>query len=142
MYTLGVDIWTFESKGVLVDFAGRIVAQAARGHQMIVPRAGWAEHREFRARDADRCGVSAGGIRVRGQGWWGKGDMAMYYQGHPRGENRFSVDAGTMPGPGGGEADGAERHLVYGISTCRDGGAGAGWGGGDLAAPAAGSGVA
>ena len=45
MYTLGVDIGTFESKGVLVDFSGRIVAQAARGHQMILPRAGWAEHR-------------------------------------------------------------------------------------------------
>ena len=45
MYTLGVDIGTFESKGVLVDFAGRIVAQAVRGHEMIVPRAGWAEHR-------------------------------------------------------------------------------------------------
>ncbi len=45
MYTLGVDIGTFESKGVLVDFAGLVVAQAARGHEMIVPRAGWAEHR-------------------------------------------------------------------------------------------------
>lgn len=45
MYTLGVDIGTFESKGVLVDFTGRIVAQAARGHQMIIPRPGWAEHR-------------------------------------------------------------------------------------------------
>jgi xylulokinase len=45
MYTLGVDIGTFESKGVLVDGAGRIVAQAARAHEMIVPRAGWAEHR-------------------------------------------------------------------------------------------------
>ena len=45
MYTLGVDIGTFESKGVLVDAAGRIVAQAARGHEMIVPRPGWAEHR-------------------------------------------------------------------------------------------------
>ena len=45
MYTLGVDIGTFESKGVLVDFSGRIVAQAVRAHEMIVPRAGWAEHR-------------------------------------------------------------------------------------------------
>ena len=45
MYTLGVDIGTFESKGVLVDHAGRIVAHAARAHEMIVPRAGWAEHR-------------------------------------------------------------------------------------------------
>ena len=45
MYTLGVDIGTFESKGVVVDATGRIVAQAARGHEMIVPRPGWAEHR-------------------------------------------------------------------------------------------------
>ena len=44
-YTLGVDIGTFESKGVLVDEAGRIVCMAARPHQMIVPCPGWAEHR-------------------------------------------------------------------------------------------------
>ena len=43
--TLGIDIGTFESKGVLVDTSGRIIAQAARAHEMIVPRAGWAEHR-------------------------------------------------------------------------------------------------
>ena len=43
--TLGIDIGTFESKGVLVDETGRIIAQAARPHEMIVPRAGWAEHR-------------------------------------------------------------------------------------------------
>ncbi len=45
MYTLGIDIGTFESKGVLVDAAGLIIAQAARPHQMLVPRPGWAEHR-------------------------------------------------------------------------------------------------
>ncbi|WP_299829732.1 FGGY-family carbohydrate kinase [uncultured Roseobacter sp.] len=44
-YTLGIDIGTYETKGVLVDFEGRVVAQAARGHQMLVPRPGWAEHR-------------------------------------------------------------------------------------------------
>lgn len=44
-YTLGVDIGTFETKGVLVDGSGRIVAQASRAHEMIVPRPGWAEHR-------------------------------------------------------------------------------------------------
>ena len=44
-HTLGIDIGTFESKGVLVDSAGRIVATASRPHKMIVPRAGWAEHR-------------------------------------------------------------------------------------------------
>lgn len=44
-YTLGVDIGTFESKGVLVEDGGRIVAQAACPHRMLVPRPGWAEHR-------------------------------------------------------------------------------------------------
>ncbi len=44
-YTLGIDIGTFESKGVIVDGAGQIVASASRPHKMIVPRAGWAEHR-------------------------------------------------------------------------------------------------
>jgi xylulokinase len=44
-YTLGIDIGTYETKGVLVDEAGHVVAQAARGHQMLVPEPGWAEHR-------------------------------------------------------------------------------------------------
>ena len=44
-YTLGVDIGTFETKGVLVDGDGAIVAQAALGHEMLVPQPGWAEHR-------------------------------------------------------------------------------------------------
>jgi xylulokinase len=44
-YFLGIDIGTFESKGVLTDATGRMVAQAARPHRMIVPRPGWAEHR-------------------------------------------------------------------------------------------------
>lgn len=42
--TLGIDIGTFESKGVLVE-DGRIVAQASRPHKMIVLQPGWAEHR-------------------------------------------------------------------------------------------------
>ena len=50
--TLGIDIGTFESKGVLVDEGGKILASASRPHKMIVPRPGWAEHRA----DAD---------------WWG-----------------------------------------------------------------------
>jgi xylulokinase len=41
---LGVDIGTFETKGVLVDETGEIVARANRGHKMLVPQAGWAEH--------------------------------------------------------------------------------------------------
>jgi xylulokinase len=42
---LGIDIGTYESKGVLVDGDGAVVASAARPHKMIVPRPGWAEHR-------------------------------------------------------------------------------------------------
>lgn len=44
-YTLGIDIGTYETKGVLVDERGQIHARAARGHNMLVPEAGWAEHR-------------------------------------------------------------------------------------------------
>ena len=44
-YTIGIDIGTFESKGVLVDADGGIVASAAKPHKMIVPQPGWAEHR-------------------------------------------------------------------------------------------------
>lgn len=44
-YTLGIDVGTYETKGVLVDHAGAVVAQAARGHEMLVPQPGWAEHR-------------------------------------------------------------------------------------------------
>lgn len=44
-YTLGIDIGTFESKGVLVTPEGQVVAEAATPHRMIVPQPGWAEHR-------------------------------------------------------------------------------------------------
>ncbi|MEM6371444.1 MAG: FGGY-family carbohydrate kinase [Pseudomonadota bacterium] len=44
-YTLGIDIGTYETKGVLVDAEGKIHAQAARSHKMLVPQPGWAEHR-------------------------------------------------------------------------------------------------
>ncbi|MDU8942797.1 FGGY-family carbohydrate kinase [Ovoidimarina sediminis] len=42
---LGVDIGTYQTKGVLVDESGTILAEARRDHDMIVPRPGWAEHR-------------------------------------------------------------------------------------------------
>lgn len=44
-YTLGVDIGTFESKGVIADEQGVVVAIATRPHEMLVPQPGWAEHR-------------------------------------------------------------------------------------------------
>lgn len=44
-YTLGVDIGTFETKGVLVDADGNVVATSRNPHEMVVPQPGWAEHR-------------------------------------------------------------------------------------------------
>ena len=49
---LGVDVGTYETKGVIVTADGTFVAQASRPHQMTVPHPGWAEH------DAERD-------------WWG-----------------------------------------------------------------------
>ncbi len=57
-YYLGIDIGTFESKGVLVDGDGRIVAQAARPHKMLVPQPGWAEHRPREDWWGDFCFLS------------------------------------------------------------------------------------
>ena len=44
-YFLGLDVGTYETKGVITDTQGRIVAQGSRAHQMLVPQPGWAEHR-------------------------------------------------------------------------------------------------
>ena len=44
-FYLGIDIGTFESKGVIVDSKGRILATASKPHKMLVPQPGWAEHR-------------------------------------------------------------------------------------------------
>ena len=41
---LGVDVGTYETKGVLVDIEGVIHNQASIKHEMIVPNPGWAEH--------------------------------------------------------------------------------------------------
>lgn len=41
---LGVDVGTYETKGVVTDADGRTIAQGARAHRMDVPRPGWAEH--------------------------------------------------------------------------------------------------
>ena len=41
--TLGVDVGTSSTKGVLVDEAGGILASAVRGHDVQRPHAGWVE---------------------------------------------------------------------------------------------------
>ena len=42
---IGIDVGTYETKGVLVNLSGDIIHQASRKHEMIVPQSGWAEHR-------------------------------------------------------------------------------------------------
>lgn len=42
---LGIDIGTYETKGVLVDISGNIISQSFKKHELIIPQQGWAEHR-------------------------------------------------------------------------------------------------
>ena len=37
-YYLGIDIGTYETKGVLVDIEGKIIAQSFKRHELIVPQ--------------------------------------------------------------------------------------------------------
>ena len=43
-YLIGIDIGTYESKGMLTDTAGRVLAQARLPHELSLPRPGWVEH--------------------------------------------------------------------------------------------------
>jgi len=43
-YYLGIDIGTYESKGVIVDSKGMVQAASSAGHALSMPRPGWAEH--------------------------------------------------------------------------------------------------
>jgi xylulokinase len=42
---LGIDIGTYETKGVIVDIFGNIIVQSFKKHELIIPQPGWAEHR-------------------------------------------------------------------------------------------------
>ena len=44
-FFLGIDIGTYESKGILTDKDGNVIASATNPHKMLVPEPGWAEHR-------------------------------------------------------------------------------------------------
>jgi xylulokinase len=43
-YLLGVDIGTYESKGVIATADGQVLATQVRPHTLSIPRQGWAEH--------------------------------------------------------------------------------------------------
>ncbi|UCH24458.1 MAG: FGGY-family carbohydrate kinase [Trueperaceae bacterium] len=57
-YLMGIDVGTYESKGVLTDLDGRVVAQAVRGHELAIPRQGWAEHDAEAVWWGDVCYIS------------------------------------------------------------------------------------
>lgn len=57
-HTLGIDIGTYQSKGVLVDASGAVAAMATRDHGMLVPRPGWAEHRAEEDWWGDTAGIA------------------------------------------------------------------------------------
>lgn len=56
---LGIDIGTYQSKGVLVNGDGDIHAQAIRSHRMLVPAPGWAEHRPEEDWWNELCSIAA-----------------------------------------------------------------------------------
>ncbi len=43
-YLLGIDIGTYESKGVITDLAGNVISLQVCVHEMLIPQQGWAEH--------------------------------------------------------------------------------------------------
>ena len=57
-YFLGIDVGTFESKGVIVDGLGNLVAAASKPHKMLVPQPGWAEHRPKQDWWGDFCFIA------------------------------------------------------------------------------------
>jgi len=63
--TLGIDIGTYETKAVLVE-DGAVLAEAARGHQLRVPRPGWAEHDAEADWWADLCAVARETVAAAG----------------------------------------------------------------------------
>ena len=46
-YFLGIDIGTFESRGILTDESFRVAADASLPHGMNNPQPGWFEHLPF-----------------------------------------------------------------------------------------------
>ena len=55
---LGIDIGTSSSKGVLVDLAGRIIAEHSVAHSYDMPRPGWAEQDADAVWWSDFCEIS------------------------------------------------------------------------------------
>ncbi|MDR0653692.1 MAG: FGGY-family carbohydrate kinase [Synergistaceae bacterium] len=63
-YCMGIDIGSFESKGVLIDSNGIVIAAAVRKHGMDNPRPGWFEHDAEDIWWNDFCAISNELIRT------------------------------------------------------------------------------
>ena len=63
---LGIDVGTYETKGTLMDEAGRILLTDSEPHQMEIPRPGFAEHDAEGVWWHDFCAVSNRLIRRSG----------------------------------------------------------------------------
>ncbi|MCM2502921.1 FGGY-family carbohydrate kinase [Aureimonas altamirensis] len=66
-YYLGIDVGTYETKGVIVTATGDVLTEARRAHRMQVPQAGHAEHdaeRDWWGEFADICAemIRTGGL--------------------------------------------------------------------------------
>lgn len=65
-YFMGIDIGTFESKGVIMDGDAKVIAYQACPHVMEAPKPGWAEHDAEGVWWHDLCQLSNGLIRESG----------------------------------------------------------------------------
>ena len=66
-YFMGIDIGTYESRGMLIGEDFRVTAEHTMAHGMSHPRQGWFEHDADKVWWGDFCGISrrlieAGGI--------------------------------------------------------------------------------
>ena len=57
-YFMGIDVGTYESKGVLIDKDCRILCQASQKHGLENPRPGWYEHDAEAVWWGDVCKIS------------------------------------------------------------------------------------
>ncbi len=57
-YYMGIDIGSYESKGILIDWSGTTVAIASKAHEMEIPMPGYAEHDAEQTWWGDFCYIS------------------------------------------------------------------------------------
>lgn len=59
LYFLGIDIGTYESKGVITNSAGEVIARHTCPHELETPKPGYAEHDAEKTWWSDFCEISA-----------------------------------------------------------------------------------